>query len=115
MCSMNNSFLNRNYTKIAGKPLIKKKELCVYFNNFFAQNKRKLQVSIFVIVCQLFVRSLKFRKPRALPHKGKAPSETNIFNKSLFTLDLGGVLCSTFPVLRNAQQACYLNVRWALK
>ena len=44
MCSMNNSFLNRNYTKIAGKPLIKKKELCVYFNNFFAQNKRKLQV-----------------------------------------------------------------------
>ena len=45
MCSMNNSFVNRNYTKIAGKPLIKKrKESCVYFNIFFAQNKRKLLV-----------------------------------------------------------------------
>ena len=36
------------------------------------------------------------RKPSALSMTGKVPCETNVFDKSLYSLDLEGMFCSTF-------------------
>ena len=44
----------------------------------------------------LFKLARLSRKPSALSMTGRIPSETNVFDKSLFGFEIGGMLCKTF-------------------